>query len=354
MKIVMQHGHYPDDGSRDEWEIMEYYEKFFSQTGAEVVTYGQEPPDLAGCDIVHLFGMSAAAYNTCKEAVKAGIPVVATPLYWNDDYPIHYDLRHLPAAGEDPAIRERKLSMSYFRKMMLLTKVRQQKFVLDNAKFVFATGRCEKMLLARDFTLPDAKIVIMPVGVDLAMGMGKPELFLEKYGVEDFVLCVGQLMKRKNQHLLIDITREIDVPVVFSGPMDENDEYMEYCRAIAHGQTHFLGELHPMMLKSAFHAARAFVLPGLSELPGVGCLGAALAGCPIAVTERGSAWDYLGPGVQYCDPEELDSVTYALDRALTADPNPDLKKQLLTKFSWGKVMVFMSKLYRKIVDAQKT
>lgn len=349
MKIVLHHGYYPEIGTRDEAEIMECYWKYLSQTDADVQAYGDAEPDLAGADAVHLFGLSQRTYLTAKSAVAAGMPFVVTPLYWNDEYPIYYDLRKQDEISGEPPLRERKTGMEYFRKMMLLTRVRQQKYILENAAAILASGKCEKMLLCRDFNLPECKVAIMPVGVDLAMGMGKPDIFMERHGLRDFVLCSGPLLRRKNQHMLIDAAREQNLPLVLIMPAGGADgEYSDYCRTIAPEGTLFLTAPPQDVVRSAFHAARAFVQPGLSELPGVATLTAALAGLPIAVTDRGTTWDYLGPRVRYCEPDDLDSISEALQRALALGPDPNLKKELLLKYSWGKIVMIMIKLYRKL------
>ena len=353
MKIVLHHGHYPEDGTRDEAEIMECYWRYLSQTDAEVQAYGDAEPDLNGADAIHFFGMSTQACQIARNAVDARIPFVVTPLYWNDEYPIYYDLRDMAAINGAPPVRERKTGMEYFRKMMLLSKVRQQKFILDNAGLIFASGKCEKMLLCRDFNLPEARVAVMPVGVDLSMGMGKPDVFVEKYGVKDFLLCVGPLLRRKNQHMMVDIAREQDMPLVLIMPGGSTDsEYSKYCHTMATDKTLFITAPEPQIFRSAFHAARAFVQPSHSELPGVATLTAALAGRPIAVTDHGTTWDYLGRHVQYCEPDDIDSITGALQRALAAGPDPALKKELLTQNSWGKIVMTMIKLYHKLATAK--
>lgn len=354
MRVLLQHGYYPEHGSRDEWEIVEYYEKYLARSGVDVDVCNGGCADPCGYDIVHLFGLSAEGYQLSRAAADARVPVLATPLYWNDDYPIHYDLRRTPPPGEDPALRERSLSMKYFEKMMLLSRVRQEKYILESATLIFVSGRCEKMMLTRDFTLPGNKIIMAPVGVDLAMGAGRAEMFREKYGLSGFALCVGPIIKRKNQHQLIEITREKKLPLVLIGAGNGGEnEYADYCRDIAHRNTHFFDELDPALLRSAYHAASVFVMPSLCELPGVPCLSAALAGCPVVVSERGTAWDYLGADASYCDPEDYHSIADAMDRAIAARPDGALKKNLLDHFSWGKVILLVSKIYRKVHSLKK-
>lgn len=327
---------------------MEYFNKYLTNSGVNVLS-GANAAVGADYDLAHFFGLSPEIHQAAAEIRKAGKNYVVTPLYWNEEYPIHFKLKNLDPDIPEPELHEQKLTMSYYRKMMMINKVRQQKFILDNSMLVFATGKCEKMQLCRDFDLPEKKVAIIPLGVDLAMGSGGPELFVDKYGIRNFVLCVGEIAQKKNQHLLIEATREKDMHVVFIGKMGgDSDDYSNYCRAIAHEKTHFLGELEPKLLKSAYHAAAVVVQPGLCELPGLPCLCAALAGRPVAATERGTTWDYLGPHASYCDPEDSDSVAASLDTAISNGGSPELKTSLLNRFSWSKSALLTVSIYNKI------
>jgi len=350
MKVAMQFGFHHEEGTRDERVIMEYFHQALVRSGADVAVLEEGDMDVSGYDLLHVFGLSANIHDLSREAAGRNIPVISTPFYWNEDYPVFYELDSLGRKAE-PHIREKSLTASYFQKRILSDRFRQEKFVLGNAALVLVSGKCERMQVARDYEVAENKILELPVGIDLFMGVGKPEPFKEKFGVENFVLCLGQLIPRKNQHLLIDITRDLEMPLVIAGPeATDGGQYETHCRDLAHGGVHFVGDIETQMLKSAFQAARMFALPSAFELPGMAYLAAAVAGLPIVATCRGAAWEYLGDQACYCDPGDTASVFDAVMKCSGAQPSGELKKKLLENFSWGKTAVLLIRLYQKIIQ----
>jgi len=352
MKIAMQFGFYREEGTRDEREIMEYFHKYVSRAGVDVDMLGGEVPDLKKYDLVHVFGMSEETHDLCRAAAKDGIPTLVTPFYWNEQFPIFYNLESLGrAAGNgQPELVEKKLDAFYYQKKMVSRRNRQQEFMLKNAKLVFAVGRGEKAQLVRDFGLKESCVVMLPVGIDLSLGVGKKDTFVEKHKLENFVLCVGRLCRRKNQHVLIEATRELDVPLVLIGEPGQDAGYVEHCWSIAHDNAHFFEEVSQAELKGAYQAARAYAMPSMFELPGMAYMPAALAGLPVAATCRGAAWHYLGDHAEYCDPEDEASVLAAVRKCLEREPSKELKDRLLRQFSWGATTVMLVKIYSKISE----
>ncbi len=355
MRVGLQYGFYKGDGTRDEYDIMMYFAKYLKQSGVKVDTLGDDVQDLKKYDLVHLFGLSDRTHAVSRIAARLGKPVIATPLYWNEEFPIHFDLASLHRANgkEKPDVREEKLSTFYYQKKMLSDRLRQQKFILENAALVISSGKCESLQLRRDYDIKKGRIVELPIGIDLFLGVGKPGPFREKYGDDEFCLCVGQLSPRKNQHLLIDITRDLDIPLVLVGAMDGDLEYVDHCKDMAHEKVTFIDKLDQAMLKSAYKAAKFFALPSSFELPGMAYITAALCELPIVATSRGSTWSYLGNSVNYCDPEDIASIFDAVLHCKDAEPDPGLKQHLLDNFSWGRTTVVLVKLYQKIIHIYK-
>lgn len=347
MKVAMQFGFDPIEGSRGEREILACFALYLKKSGVEVVIPREETTDLSGFDVVHLFGMGDSTHLLSRLAVKSGVPTVVTPLYWNENFPIYYSLESLESGK--PEIIETPLTDFYFQKKSGSNVFRQYMHLIESAAAVTTSGECERLQIFRDFNVPAAAVVDLPVGIDLAIGIGRPEPFIEKYKIENFILSVGGISERKGQHNLIEAARETGVPLVLVGPAPaEDDRYSNYCREIASDSVLFINSLDAQMLKSAYQAAAVFALPSKFELPGMAYMPAALAATPIVATNRGAAWDYLGENAHYCEPDEPDTVTAAVREALAATPDKDLKKRLLMNFSWGKTTVELIRLYQKI------
>lgn len=352
MRVGLQYGFYKGESTRDEYDIMMYFAKYLKQGGVEVETLSGAESDFDRFDLIHLFGLSEQTHAASRLAASEGKPVIVTPLYWNEEFPVFYDLKSLDKADgkEEPSLKEKKLTAFYYRKKMLSDRLRQQKFILENAALVISSGKCESLQLRRDYDILKGRIVELPIGIDLFLGVGKPEPFREEYGDDEFCLCVGPLSPRKNQHLLIDITRDLDIPLVLIGASDGDQEYSTHCRDIAHDRVTFIDKLDHAMLKSAYKAARFFVLPSNFELPGMAYMTAALCELPIVATNRGATWSYLGNSVTYCDPEDITSIFDAVMNCRDAEPDPLLKKHLLDNFSWGRTTIVLVKLYQKIIQ----
>jgi glycosyltransferase involved in cell wall biosynthesis len=76
-------------------------------------------------------------------------------------------------------------------------------------------------------------------------------LFEQQYRLRDFVLCAARIEPNKNQLMLIWALRDTGLPLVLAGK-ESDAEYAALCRRWAGGQVHFLGELTPQMLASAY------------------------------------------------------------------------------------------------------
>lgn len=354
MKVGMIYGFFSDRGAHDEAEIMEYFFRYLMRSGVSLELLPEDFTDAHEYDLLHLFGLSDQTYTVARRAQQSNVPVIITPFYWSYNFPIHYTLDSLLSCRDDdcaPDVVEAPLTQAYYQTKMHSDRYRKQKFIIENASLVLVSGRCEKLQVMRDFKISEKRIVELPIGVDLSMARGNPEIFMEKHGAEDFVLCVGPLSQKRNQHVLLDVTRSLDVKLVLIGDAaDGEDEYERRCVDMAHEKVLFLKPDDKEMLKSAYNAAKVFALPSAFELPGLPYIAAALVGTPVVATNRGTTWDYLRNHAHYCDPDEMITVFDALTAALDAPPATELKDILLKNFSWGRTILVLVKMYHKIIE----
>ena len=61
---------------------------------------------------------------------------------------------------------------------------------------------------------------------------------------------------------------------------------------------------------------------------------AALCGCSLVVTSRGSTREYFGDDVSYCDPGDIESIRVAILRALDAAQSPELIDRARKSYCW--------------------
>ena len=118
-----------------------------------------------------------------------------------------------------------------------------------------------------------------------------PKIFINKYGIKDFILNVGHIgIERKNTLTLIKALSKIDHPAVIIGKIYNTSEGLSCIKEAKKNKNLIIidGLDHnSKMLESAYAASKVFVLPAKYETPGIAGLEAGLAGSKIVITKYG-------------------------------------------------------------------
>ncbi|MCR4402372.1 MAG: glycosyltransferase [Firmicutes bacterium] len=303
--------------------------------GVDADHSGALSPALDGYDLVHLFNLTRVAETAaqCENAVRAGKPVVVSPIYWNpEEYIMH----------ENP--RQRSALLKFWRQDNPL-----RRRVVESAAMLLPNAESEAWLVHRDLGV-DAPFRVVPNGADPSFSDADPQEFVRKFGMTDFVLCCARISPRKNQLALIRATRGLGLPVVFIGPVND-PFYYEACRNEADAHVHFLGSMPQREIAAAYVAARVHVLPSWFETPGLASLEAAMAGCNVVSTDRGTAREYFGDLAWYCDPSDLDSIRTAILAAYGAPRRPELAALVKQNFTWERAAQATVKAYKEVLGA---
>jgi glycosyltransferase involved in cell wall biosynthesis len=183
-----------------------------------------------------------------------------------------------------------------------------------------------------------------------------PRPFLERYGDRlpgpRFALCAGRFDFRKNQLGLVRAMRDSAVPLVLIGGA-RDAAYLGRCRAEAGPRTVFIDALpsESPLLRSAFAACAAFVMPGLAETPGLAALEAAATGAPLVVTQEGSARAYFGRWASYVHPLALRELRLAVENAVQQPRSTELRAYVLSRFTWARAGRQTLEAYRRALAA---
>jgi glycosyltransferase involved in cell wall biosynthesis len=191
---------------------------------------------------------------------------------------------------------------------------------------------------------------VIPNGVDERFYHADPTLFVQEYGVRDFVLNVGHIgTGRKNVLSLVRALKNIDHPAVIIGKVQEN----AYSR-----QTLNEAALNPNiriieglandspLLASAYAAARVFAFPSRYETPGIAALEAGLAGASVVITPYGGTRDYFGNDAIYVEPDSVDSIADGIRRALQSERSTALRERIRREYLWPVVAEKTAAAYR--------
>jgi glycosyltransferase involved in cell wall biosynthesis len=293
----------------------EYLEKL----GVQITVSSEWEVDLSRFDLVHLFNIMPVedTYRQYQNIKRQGKKYVLSTIYWDPQ-------EFLNATGQAVTFMEWWTRTMPFRKE-----------VLKGATSILPNSNAEYELLKKNFgKLPPE--IIVPNAADPVFAAAKPERFLKTYRIKDFLLSVGRICQRKNQLILIRVAKELNLPLVLIGPINDGIYYRE-CRreAVGHKVT-FIDALSPLELASAYASARVHALISWYDTPGLVSLEAAMAGCKIVTTDRGSAGEYFEDHAFYCDPEKIESIRTAIKNAWNCKKDSQLKDLVLRNYTWEK------------------
>lgn len=233
-----------------------------------------------------------------------------------------------------------------------------QRAVVESASVLLPNAETEAEQLRGALGSINKPYQVVPNAVDLQwLQNADPKAFTDRFGVTNFVLCAARIEPNKNQSMLIWALRDTDIPLVISGKESDPD-YAQLCKKWAGDKVHFVGELAPDMLASAYAAAKVHALPSWSETPGLVNLEAASFGTPVVVGNRGAEEEYLGELAYVCDPQDPSSIRTAIEQALAEapdDPRREARKRLIRdRYSWDKTAQATMDAYSAILSVKLT
>ncbi|GBC92460.1 GDP-mannose-dependent alpha-(1-6)-phosphatidylinositol monomannoside mannosyltransferase [bacterium HR15] len=266
----------------------------------------------------HLFSLYHA--DRLEQLERCQKPFVASPIFWDYTELLQAGLIIKAIFSQTDAHAVQRMLDAWRTRQMALPQVppldtSPLRRVLQLARVLMPNAQREHEALKRVFGVKEQHVVLVPNAIRPEQFLkANPAPFVERHGLRDFVLCAARIEPNKNQLMLIWALRETGLPLVLAGK-EGDSEYAALCRRWAGTKVHFVGELSPEMLASAYAAARVHALPSWSETPGLVNLEAALVGCSLVVGNRGAEQEYLGEWAHVCDPGDVRSIHEAVRQA---------------------------------------
>jgi glycosyltransferase involved in cell wall biosynthesis len=285
--------------------------------------------NFADFDLFHNFNLHRDCFGQLKKAKEAGLAVVVSPVYWPS---LKYALKWNQGLGKKAGL----LGVELLNRLDLfgLTKVSR---MLEMADLVTPSSVAEAAVLERMFKLRPEKVSLIHNGVDARFQKATKKAFLEKFGLEGFVLYVGRIEERKNVLALVRAMKGLGEKLVVMGDAKAGSEgYAKKCLAEAGGNAVFLpGVSHEdRLLASAYAACGVFALPSWYETPGLAALEAGLAGANIVVTGEGCTREYFSGFASYARPESVKDIREKVLLELGKPKGLGLKRHILQNFLW--------------------
>lgn len=333
--------------------VMEQLAQALRNQGVEVVIDLQGQANPKDFDVVHLFNFALPDLlkAQAERVVQAKVPYVVTTLC--EDVPTFHNQSHAYAAALGQYVQSGQDRKWWEQQQPYLMEVARSPgfnndWVAKNAAALLSSGLGESRVLRRDY--PEAAPIFECHFGFQSAGQSGPELFVEKYGIKDFVFCVGRLESRKNQLMLLKALEDSELPVVLAaGQFSYQPEYAQAVAAFKRrGKTVVLQWLSAEELASAYSAARMHALVSWYELPGLVSIESAQQGRNLVATDTGSTKDYLGSAAYYCQPYDQESIYNAVIAAYYAPVKPALQ-QLPLAFTWERSATEVLRVYQGIV-----
>lgn len=291
-------------------------------------------------DLVHLFGANIGTFHFGRELYRKGIPFVVSPIFFS---------LHSPRFISN-SLRIKKFLQKYFKGIWI-----DYGFIADLCKWAVAVlpnTQCEADLIIKGLQISPEKINIVPNGVEENFYNADPSLFINKYGVKNFILSVGHIgPERKNVLRLLEALKNINHQAVLIGRMEETEESRLCLREAKKNPNLLVLDSIPNdseELASAYAASDVFVLPSLFETPGIAALEAALAGSKIVITKYGGTKEYFNEMAKYVEPESIESIRQGIIQSLNEPKTTDLREHIRKNFLWKSVAEKTLDIYKKV------
>ncbi|MDQ3012201.1 MAG: glycosyltransferase family 4 protein [Acidobacteriota bacterium] len=289
-------------------------------------------------DILHLFGSSENFYDLCQQATNKW-PIVVSAV-----------------SGAPSAARWRapiwQTASKLAARVKLQTNYHRLRSVYHLASAVICLNQLEADFLRVTYGVPQERIEIVTNGVNEECFRAEGESFVRRYGVKDFVLFTGNIVRRKNPSQLARALRQMDCPGVFIGgtlaaEQSYADEFADlvssapnllWIRSLPHDDP---------LLASAYAAARVFCLPSVSETQSLSALEAMATGTAVILGDLPYAYQSPFENSLRCNPTNEDSIKESLEKALSDPAGYGVK--LPESYSWTNVARRIARIYERVL-----
>lgn len=303
-------------------------------------------------DILHNFSVESDCLSLCRMAKMKGVKVALSPIYWAPSSKMEKQI-----ALEKKLIQIRNFYYNFTRyRLFTFQTLRPFKEFFELSSIILPNSEMETSLISNTFKIRREKFHVVPNGVDQRFADAKPDLFVQKYDLKNFILFVGRISIQKNVLSLLSACKDFDVPVVIVGRRSAGErDYFELFRKTIDSDPNFnyIGFLphNSEELASAYAAAKVFVLPSWQETTGLSALEAGLAGCNVVITNGGATTEYFKDLALYIDPTSIDDIRNKIFQALETPKNTALRQLILKNYTWEKVAQKTIEAYDTIVNS---
>ena len=342
--------------------------------GIEVDISLEFEPDLSEYDLVHLSNVTRIqeTYLQVKNAVKQKKPIALSTIYWPmEEFEKNGQVGIRKLINENLSIDAEEKLKAFVRYIKdkdsrnIATKnlwrvgyTAMQRYVIDHADIFLPNSEMEMTKVFESFGEGKKNYVVVPNAIDLEAAQkawdapANPEF--EKY--RDAVICVGRIEPRKNQLALVEALKDSPYTLVLVGGVSDNQKHyfervMQYVNE--RENFHYIPQINNTELYQLYKVCRVSTLPSWLDTPGLVSLEAAVMGCNLAISSKGSTTEYFEDMAEYCLPDDLNSIRIAVDTAFRKENDGKLKEKILSQYTWQEAARKTLEGYHRILENEK-
>lgn len=220
-------------------------------------------------------------------------------------------------------------------------------YVAGKAHLLLPNSNSEMYRLKKDLNL-DSKYHVIPNAYDDSLFN---DTVIPDNKFSNSVVCVARIEGLKNQHMVIRAMESLPYKLFIIGKSSPNHkDYYEYCKTIASDRVEFIEHVEHEKLPMILKAARVHVLASWFETTGLVSLEAAAMGCAIVVSKKGDQCEYFKKYAHYCDPENVDSIKNAIEKAYQDGETLELKEVVCKEYTWKRTAEETLLAYEKVLN----
>jgi glycosyltransferase involved in cell wall biosynthesis len=237
-------------------------------------------------------------------------------------------------------------------KMLYKGYYAMMKEIVDNTSVFLPNSLSEMNRVADEFKLKNYYFVSVPNAIDKSIFTEEEHIIENKFSeYQDCIVCAARIEGRKSTLNLVRAVNQTKYKLILVGKESQNQKrYVEQVHSEAGENVIFLGSIPHKELRDLYKVSKVHALVSWMETPGLSSLEAAAMGCNIVVTKKGDTYDYFEDYAFYCEPDDVNSIKKAIEKAIETPFNPELKEKILKNYTWEKTAEETLKGYEKLLN----
>jgi glycosyltransferase involved in cell wall biosynthesis len=287
----------------------------------------------ADFDVLHLWGLELQHRNTVKWAHLAEKKILLSALV--NDPGWQSWLRYIASYVIGPA--------------------RLRKPMLAQLDSITVVNKQQKQFLVSTIRYPSERVFVVPNIVEdiFFAAPGRADGF--EPHIDRYVICVGNICRRKNQLSLIKACKKIGVPLLLVGKVLTGEENygLAVTEAIANEHSiRWIKGLAPNSahLAAAYGRATVFALPSYGEQQPISALEAAATRKPLVLADRPYSKQEFYTNAVLANPNSVESIAAAIGKALDRPDAYCPPAAVIEECRREKVGAAYSAIYQKLIQ----